>query len=341
MSKKLRNMEEFSAATGLSRPTVSKYFNDPQSVRASTRAKIEQALERFDYRPSFLATNQNRRNPKTVGIVVPYFTDPFYAEIIRHIENSCRDAGHRTLVQSSHGDAETEIECIEMMRSLNIGGLILSPLGAASDAVLIRKLGREVPLLLFDSYVEGSFSFLSSDHVQGMRLITEYLCESGSPPCFIAMPKVNSTAAERLEGYNRAMCAKGQQPMVIENPYSDWNFERQGRDIARDRFAQGGFPSTTVLCASDRCAFGVIAAASERGLTVGASSESDLRVAGNDNYPISEFINPSLTTVAQDYEKLSQKAVEIILDRMEREVGAEFSGSQTRLPLRLIRRASA
>ena len=50
-SPKIRNMEEFASVSGLSRPTVSKYFNDPDSVRASTRARIEQALEEYDYTP--------------------------------------------------------------------------------------------------------------------------------------------------------------------------------------------------------------------------------------------------------------------------------------------------
>ena len=35
--KKIRNMEEFAAVSGISRPTLSKYFNDPATVRASTR----------------------------------------------------------------------------------------------------------------------------------------------------------------------------------------------------------------------------------------------------------------------------------------------------------------
>lgn len=80
---KIRNMEEFAALSGISRPTVSKYFNDRQSVRRSTREKIESALERCDYRPNIFAINQNRKLTKNVGIVVPYLADPFFAEIAR------------------------------------------------------------------------------------------------------------------------------------------------------------------------------------------------------------------------------------------------------------------
>jgi len=34
---KIKNMEEFSSVSGISRPTVSKYFHDPESVRLKTR----------------------------------------------------------------------------------------------------------------------------------------------------------------------------------------------------------------------------------------------------------------------------------------------------------------
>ena len=77
---RIRNMEEFASVSGISRPTLSKFFHDPDSVRKSTRAKIEIALDRFDYRPNIFAINQNRKLTKTIGILVPYLADPFFAE---------------------------------------------------------------------------------------------------------------------------------------------------------------------------------------------------------------------------------------------------------------------
>ena len=81
---KIQNMEEFANLSGISRPTVSKYFNDPDSVRASTRVRIEAALERHEYRPNIYAMNQNRKLTKNIGIVVPLLSDPYFAEIARN-----------------------------------------------------------------------------------------------------------------------------------------------------------------------------------------------------------------------------------------------------------------
>ena len=105
---KTRNMEEFASVSGISRPTISKYFNDPDSVRKSTRARIEAALERYDYRPNIYAINQNRRLTKNIGIVVPYLADPFFAEIARRIETLIIETGFRPILLSSHGDPALE-----------------------------------------------------------------------------------------------------------------------------------------------------------------------------------------------------------------------------------------
>src|SRR3984957_19236061 len=82
----IRAMEEFSVASGISRPALSRFFNDPARVRPTTREKIEAAMDRLGYRPNLFAVNFNRRNTKIVGIIVPTLLDPFYAALVQRIE---------------------------------------------------------------------------------------------------------------------------------------------------------------------------------------------------------------------------------------------------------------
>ena len=72
---KIRNMEEFASFSGISRPTISRFFHDPDSVRPATREKLEHALSQCEYRPNIFAINQNRKLTKNLGIVVPYLAD--------------------------------------------------------------------------------------------------------------------------------------------------------------------------------------------------------------------------------------------------------------------------
>lgn len=334
--KRLRNMKEFSEATGISRPTVSKYFHDPESVRASTRARIEAALEQYDYRPNFLAVNQNRRNPKTVGVIVPQLTDPFYAEIVGRIERACIARGYSAIILSSHGAPEDERRAIDMMEALNIGGVILSPLGAASDLERIEWLAAEVPVLLFDSYVGEGLPTLTCDNMQGIHLVVDYLCETGEPPCYIDMPEVNTTVTERREAYMAAMKANGKEPVIYDVGPVRWDFENLGYEIAKRELGAGGFATNTVLCGNDRFAIGVLKAACELGIKVGR--DGALRVAGHDDYPFASFTCPGLTTVAQDTAGLAETAVDMILTMMTE---GEVQATDVRLRSSLITRDSA
>ena len=181
---KIRNMEEFAAVAGISRPTVSKYFNDPDSVRATTKAKIEEALERYDYRPNIFAVNQNRKLTKNIGIVVPYLADPFFAEIARNIEQRCIDAGYRPTLYSAHGDRDLEVDILDSLRSLKPAGVLMAPLGRASDRKAVEKFCEDVPTVLFDSNMADlGLAFVGSDNPQFSMLMVDYLHRTGEAPC--------------------------------------------------------------------------------------------------------------------------------------------------------------
>ncbi|MEM9371799.1 MAG: LacI family DNA-binding transcriptional regulator, partial [Pseudomonadota bacterium] len=279
--QKIRNMQEFAAVSGISRPTVSKYFHDPSSVRASTRTRIEQALERYDYRPNIYAINQNRRLTKTVGIVVPYLADPFFAEIARNIERRCLDEGFWPILFSSHGDRALEIDILESLRSLKPAGVLLAPIGRRSDRKAVEKFCADVPTVLFDSNIEGvGKAFIGSDNAQSIPLIVEYLCRTGSPPCFFEMPPVNPNANKRRAAFVSAMERLGHEPRVIRVEGNTWNFEQIGLSGGLDLFGKDGFPSDTVLCSNDRLAIGLIAAACEMKIPVGREPDCRVRIAG-------------------------------------------------------------
>lgn len=333
--RRLRNMKEFSEVTGLSRPTVSKYFHDPESVRPTTRARIESALERYDYRPNFLAVNQNRRNPKTVGIIVPHLVDPFYADLVGQIERACIAQGYSAIILSSHGSRDDENRAIEMMLALNIGGVILSPLGAASDLARIERLAGEVPVLLIDSHVGETLPYLTCDNAQGIGALVDHLCQTGTPPVYIDMPEVNSTARERREAYIGAMKANAAVPVVLGGGPIRWDFEQMGYEIARDQLEKGGFAYPAVLCANDRFAIGVFKAACELGMRIGKNG--DFRLAGHDDYPFAAFTCPGLTTVAQNVKGLAARGVEMILDLMTE---GKTPDTRVRLPSAFVLRAS-
>ncbi|MBR7650705.1 LacI family DNA-binding transcriptional regulator [Brucella oryzae] len=339
---KIRTMEEFAAASGLSRPTVSKYFDNPENVKPSTRARIEKALKDYNYQPNIFAISLNRKKPKNIGVIVPHISDPFYAEIIRQIEMRCLAEGYWTIVLSSHGERKLEARAMRTLMSLKIAGVLMAPLGFDTDVKLLSSLSDSIPAVFLDSRIGDDQPFVGTDNRQSIGNITEYLYRTGEHPCFLEMPLVNQNAVERRAAYIETMERLGVEPIVLPIAARSWNFEELGYQEAGRIFDRGGFPTRTVLCANDRLAFGVISAAFERKLRVGREEGCDLRVAGHDDHPLSRFTCPALTTVAQDYRQIAQLGLDMLFSRINGRENTLSGQSEIRhLDSQLFMRSSA
>jgi len=338
-------MEEFASAVGLSRPTVSKYFHEPKSVRGKTRERIEAALKATGFRPNIFAMNLNRRRTKIIGLIIPDPMDPFYMALSRRIEITAMEAGYLALLLSSNGQPELEERAIETITSLNVGGAIIAPLGIKSHRATLKSLGKKIPLVFIDAPLDDSESFVGTDNFHSIPLMTEYLCRSGERPTYFDMPAVNYNAIERRRAYIATMERLNLEPCFAEIGVTDkWDFERISYEVAGNILRNGGFATRTILCSNDRVAFGVMAAINESGARIGIGQGFDYRVAGHDNQPLSAFTAPPLTTVSQDTERMGRLALQLLFSKMGQgngEQDAALTGDRILLNGELVFRKSA
>lgn len=317
LEKPIRTMEDFAEFVGLSRPTISKYFNDPKSVRGKTRDLIEVAIKQSGFRPNIFAVNLNRRRTNILGIIIPNSTDPFYMALTRRIELIANEAGFLAFVLSSDGKPEMEDRAIETFKSMNVAGAIIAPLGVDSHKDRLAALGESIPLVYVDSPLDGTSYFVGTDNRQSFQLIVDYLCRSGERPCYFGMPTVNMNARTRKQAYLDSMAQLNLEPVTIDlDEQKSWDFERFGFEQTQRILKDGGFPTRTVLCANDRVAFGVIAAAYQAGLKIGHGAACDLRVAGHDDHPLARYACPPITTVGQNYNEIGRLAIELLLHKL-------------------------
>lgn len=339
---KIKNMDEFASVSGISRPTISKYFNDPESVRRSTRVRIERALSEFDFRPNIYAMNQNRRLTKNIGIIVPHLADPFFAAIAREIENFVIEAGFRPVLLGSHGNAAQEIGNLENLRTIKPAGVLLAPLGRASDKAAIADFCRDVPTVLFDSQLDDiGEAFIGHNNVQATSQMCEYLIRTGEPPVFFEMKMpTNPNALRRRRTYCDTIESLGFEPHLIQVDGEGWDFEEIGFREGTRVLSEHALPSNTLLCSNDRLAIGLLSAAYQLGKRVGIGDDADLRVAGHDDHPFARYTCPTLTTVSQDYTAIAQKSAETLMALIEAEKRAD-SRIETLFDGSLIMRGSA
>jgi len=319
--QKIATMKELSEAIGISRPTLSRYFQDPSSVRASTSQKIKERMLDVDYVYNFIATRQNRKSSDLIGVIVPQYNDLFFASLLEAIKKAIQGTGYTMITQSSDGNAQGEVQAVTRLRSLGADGAIIAPLGLESSSEAFQMAAGDFPIVFADSQpaqpIQGA-DFVGTDNDQSIAYIVEYLCRTGDTPIFLGMPDVNSNATERREAYVSKMIELGLTPRFVEVDRADesWQFEAYGLGVMDAHFSRQKHTNDTILCANDRIAIGAISAANKYGLFErNGEAQSPLRIAGHDDHPLSQYMYPAITTAGQDIEGIGQDAVELLLER--------------------------
>ena len=148
---RIDTMEDLAVAIGVSRPTLSRYFQDPNRVSRSSRARIEQGLERVEYIPNFFATRMNRKTTGMIGVIIPYLNDLHFTKLQQSIEFSAMRAGFTVISQCSHADPAVESRAIATLAAMSVDGAIVVPLGNDTDFDALRRLDQRLPFVLADS----------------------------------------------------------------------------------------------------------------------------------------------------------------------------------------------
>jgi DNA-binding LacI/PurR family transcriptional regulator len=318
MKPKINTMAELSEAIGVSRPTLSRYFQSSDNVSVKTAEKIRRGLERVEYVPNFFATRMNRKTTGIIGVIIPYLNDLFFSNLLEAIEIAAMDAGFTVITQCSHSDPAIEARAAETLMSMSVDGALVAPLGDQTDQTVHRRLRERMPFVLVDSFptTMSDIDYVGTNHRQSTGLIIDYLIRVGKPPIFLAMPRISFNAVEREKAYIEKMTSLGLQPVVVGTEMVDsrWFFEAHGEAVLEDCFSRGEFVDSSILCVNDRVAIGAIRAASRHGLFPGRVGEGGLRIAGHDDYPLCPFTTPSLTTVAQNVEAIGKASVSRLVD---------------------------
>lgn len=131
--KTIKTMQELATYVGLSRQTLSKYFNDPNSISDTTRKTIAHAIAETGFRPNLLARNLKRDKSKLIGIIIPSLIDPYYMQLTNSITAIADEENYFTITLASNGSKRMEAEAINRLHTLNTAGVLIAPLGKTTQ----------------------------------------------------------------------------------------------------------------------------------------------------------------------------------------------------------------
>jgi len=299
----LSSITEVARLAGVSIATASRVVSEADyPVSAHTRARVLLAARELDYVPNALARGLLKSQIPVVGVIVHDTTDPYFAEIVRGVEDAAESSGYLVITCSSEREGAREASYVRLLRSMRAAGVIFAGSGM-DDEASIEELPRHVAALQGSGAAVVHLSphalgepEISVDNQGGLAAMVDALVGLGHRRiAFLAGPHTLYVARERLAGYRRALAAAGIN--IDERLIVDTGFSAEAGARAVDQLlatgAKPGTDFTAILCANDLLALGTLQRLHELGIDV----PDDVSVAGFDDIPVAQMTAPSLSTV--------------------------------------------
>jgi LacI family transcriptional regulator len=306
---------------GVSQATVSFVLNNIADAHISeaTKEKVWQAVRELDYHPNAAAQSLRRRAAGAIGLVIPDSRNPHFWQIVQGAERRAAQAGYSVLLTSTDLDFARERLALDSLKRQRVDGLILQinfPSKMLPEVEGLRARGHPIVRIgRFSPELDG----VVPDYGAGCTRLMEHLVRLGHRRIgfvFGTTPR-GSVPAEvdlgrgRLEAYQRAIAeySLDSDAELLQRcgPSPDEAYEATKNLLSlRPR-------PTAILSINDFLAIAVCKAIADAGLRV----PQDVSVAGFDDIPLGRYLSPPLTTVRAEAEMLGEKAVELVLARLQ------------------------
>ena len=328
-------IQDVAKAAQVSTATVSRAFSNPGLLSDTTREAVLEAIRKTGYRVNQAARNLRMQRAGAVLVLVPNLGKPFYSQILAGISDGFAESEYAVLIADTESRPLAEGELDGYFRDGRIDGVI-SLDGNLDRAALdaCTQIGVDDRIVFLCEWVAGTnFPVIQSDNAEGARLAIAHLHALGHRHiAHVTGPEGNVLTAARRRGMIEERARLGLPARSEWIIRGDFSLE-SGRHAADLILAMKERP-TAIFCAADMVAFGLIAALSERGVSV----PDDISVVGFDDIEMSRHYVPSLTTIRQDIYGLGRSAALALRRRLE--TGEPTADPGEVLPVELVIRKS-
>lgn len=339
MAKKATILDVARAAD-VSIATVSRVLNNPDSVRKSTRQRVEKAFNDTGY--TLEATGAGQESPgkerpkanesKMLLTILPEVRNPFYADILEGITSAAAYQGYDTILYQIHELRYSFEQLKKLVDSVNVSGVLL--VGKVARSAELKKFSEYIPVVQCAEYVKNcDLPYVSIDDYAATLSAMKLLVRNGCRRIALANGPIQyKFAEERERGYRDAMEAAGltvEDGFVIRQSVNE--FELAVSNITQ--LLSRPNPPDAIYAVSDILAVAAVQAAKALRLRV----PEDVAVIGFDGTYISNLSNPPLTVIRQPGNQLGSYACEMLINIIR---GVDVSNPQILLNVDLLVRES-
>jgi LacI family transcriptional regulator len=292
--------------------TVSKVLRNQGRISPATRKRVLQRAKELNYQTNWVARSLVTRRTFTIGLLLPDFTHPFFAEIAKAVAETVRAHGYHVIISYFEEDPKLERTEAEALVGRQVDGLIWASAQSAEDIETfdgVRK--RKVPFVLIDRPLPGVHaSFVGADNEAIGWIATNHLIAQGCKRIAHLRGPSLGIATARLDGYIRALAKQkltAPPTYIVDAGYEDSSGYKAMRKLLRVNPVPDG-----VFCYNDPVAIGAIRAVLESGMRV----PEDVSVVGAGNVHYSDMLSVPLTTVDQGTKEIGTRAAELLLEQI-------------------------
>lgn len=325
----MANIKEVALKAGVSTATVSYVLNNTRPISEEVKKRVRKAAQELDYQPSTLARSLRKNKTFTIGIIIPDNRNPYFADILRGMEDTFFESGYSVFLCNSDRNTEKETKYFEALVNRNVDGIALIPSETdTNESFRLRQLKK--PLVIVDRILpDFPSSVIQMDNVEGAYDAVKYLCQLGHRRiACLAGPKEVPTSQQRIEGYKKALKEAGisvEADLII---HGDFQIESGIKFFPLIR----ALPQkpTAIFSCNDLMAIGLLKAARKAGCRI----PEDCSIIGYDDILISSHVTPSLTTMAQPRYEMGKTAAEMLMSKIADPTSPELKTLKAKLIVR-------
>ena len=308
----MATMKDVAQLAGVSTATVSRALMNPEKVSVSTRKRVETAVLEAGYSPNTLARNLRRNESKTIITIVPDICDPYFADIIRGIEDAAVENDYLVLLGDSGQQKKRESSFVNLVFTKQADGMLL--LGTDHPFDVSKSEQKNLPPMVMACEFAPELE-LPTVHIDNLTSAFEavnYLAQLGHKRIAQISGPTSATLCQfRQQGYQQALRRAGVSMNPAYSTIGDFTFEA-GAQAVRQLLALPEQP-TAIFCHNDAMAIGAIQEAKKLGLRV----PQDLSVVGFDDIQFAQYCDPPLTTISQPRYEIGRQAMVMMLDLLK------------------------
>lgn len=295
---------------GVSIATVSKVINDTGSMRDSTRLRVKDAMKELNYFPNVMASALMGKGTKTLGLLIPDISNPFFSEIAKEIEDRAHEKGFSVIMCSTDEDAEKEKKYIELLENQQVDGFIVSSTYKNKE-ILINLIKKGTPMVLLtqdDPLLD--VTKVAVDDFKGGYEATMHLLKNGHRRIAV-VGEWGYSSNKRIQGYLNALEAFNielDEDYVVRRYASIANGAKSLSQIIVNTNIE--LPTAIFAC-NEQLAMGIIRAAKEKEIEI----PNQLSLIGFDNTILATAT--ALTTIAQPISDMGKRTVDVLTEEIK------------------------